>query len=209
MIQKLEEEQNTAPSFALPKKSLAQYKAIRATRVRHPSVKEDEDGISYSFNYIVVKNGTSSQSVSSRCTKEVFQRVYGKLKAEDSIPVGGYSTLTGLNYLLFENKETKIIEAIVAMPNSLQISRGGKTPQEMEHIRQIEFTIFPDGGFEIVSDHMPERGLTIFRVPFRVTKQNFDKTVAAMIPAEGFNPGDQVGPFTVASVVGNKLIIDV
>ena len=207
MIQKLEEA--TPTTYALPKKSLAQYKAVRATRVRHPSVREEDGEIIYSFNYIVVKNGNSSTPVTSRCTKEVFQKVYGKLKAEDSVPVGGYATSTGLNYLIFENKETKVIEAIIAYPANLQQSRNGRTPQEMEHIRQIEFTIFPDGGFEVVYDHLSERGLTIFRVPFKVSKQNLDKTIAAMIPAEGFNPGDQVGPYTVASVVGNKLILEI
>jgi hypothetical protein len=208
MRQQLEEAVETA--YALSKKDLSQYRAIRSPRVRHAGVNEDEEGnITYSFNYILVKNGTSSTPVNARCTKEVFQKVFGKLKAEDSVPVGGYATATGLNFILFENKETKLIEAIAAHPAVLQGSRNGRMPQEMEHIRQIEFIFHPGGSFEVASDHNPDKGLTIFKVPFRVTKQNLDKTIAAIIPAKGFNPGDAVGPYSVASVVGNKLLIDV
>lgn len=208
MIQKLEPLEQGV-SYALPNKNLSNYKVLRSTRVRHPSVKEQDDGeLVYSFNYIVVKNGMSSNSVQANCTKEVFQKVFGRVKAEDSAPIGGYANSTGMQFLIFENKQTGLVEAIGAFPVILQSSRNGKTPSELEHVRHLELNIFPTGGFEVHSDHYPDQGKTVFRVPFKTSRQDLDKIISEVIKSDGFNPGDTLGPATVSSIVGNKLLLE-
>lgn len=208
MIEKLEP-LKAEISYALPNKNLNNYKVLRSTRVRHPSVKEVDGDIEYSFNYIVVKNGMSSTSVQAQCTKEVFQKVFGRVKTEDSAPIGGYANSTGMQYFIFENKQTKLVEAIVAFPVILQSSRNGKTPSEMEHIRNIEINIFPSGGFEVASEHYPDQGKTIFKVPFKTSRQDLEKIISSVMGSDGFNLGDSVGPATVTSIVGTRLVLEI
>jgi hypothetical protein len=208
MIEKLEP-LKAEISYALPNKNLNNYKVLRSTRVRHPSVKEVDGDIEYSFNYIVVKNGMSSTSVQAPCTKEVFQKVFGRVKTEDSAPIGGFANSTGMQYFIFENKQTKVVEAIVAFPVILQSSRNGKTPSEMEHIRNIEIIIFPSCGFDVDSEHFPDQGKTIFKVPFKTSRQDLEKIISAVMGSDGFNLGDSVGPATVTSIVGTRLVLEI
>jgi hypothetical protein len=198
-----------AQSYALPKRSLKGLKMLRATRLRHPSVKESDSGeLSYHINFIVVKSGNSSASIKAPCTKEVFQKVYGKQKEEDSVPVGGYATATGMSFLLFQEPDTKMIEAVVAYPNITASSRSGRPPQELSKIDNIEWIISPNGSMEINSTHDTERGLTIFHVPYKVGKNDLDKVIFEMLGMEGFNVGDTVAKTTVVNIIGNRLNLE-
>jgi hypothetical protein len=196
-------------SYALPKRSLKGLKMLRATRLRHPSVRESDDGeLSYYINFIVVKSGNSSASITARCTKEVFQKVYGKQKEEDSVPVGGYATSTGMSFLLFQDADTKVIEAIVAYPNITASSRSGRAPEDLAKIENIEWIISPNGSMEINSTHYPDRGITVFHVPYKINKNDLDKIIFEMLGLEGFNIGDTIAKTTVVNIIGNRLNLE-
>ncbi len=197
-----------AATAGLVKRNLKDLRLVKSARLRHPSVTENDNGeLEYSINYIVVGSGLSSKSITSKCTKEVFQKVYGKVKSEDSVPVGGYANSTGYSFLLFIDKNNGMVEAIGAMPTTLLGSRGGGMPSQVRDIKHLELVVQPSGSFEVPFDIKDDA--SVFRVPFKLTKNNFDKIVTAFANVGEISAGDSLAGFYVDSVVGNRVLVEV
>ncbi len=191
---------------ALGKPTLNKHLKYKASRVRYAVIKDNGN---FAFSFTSTKPGSESgKNYTRQCTKAVYDKVYGRHPGGDMdrTPAGGYSGMTDRVFYVYENPDTRIVEAVSVGPGHFYNSKQN-APVILKDRRTVDVIFYPDtGGFEVVYIRGPENEWQLPSMPGDMKAQEFDRLIQKVDAAHELFPGQQITPdFMVLVVAGNRV----
>jgi hypothetical protein len=197
----------------LKKSKLSDYRRVKAARLSHPNVTEDEDGVKkYSISYLVV-GGTGTRRWTRPCTAEVFRKAYGYHPGNDpnTLPVGGWANLVGRQFYVYVSgkKGEEFVHAISCVPGGFYTS-ARNSPEAAGEQNVLELVYSKDGSYEVPWRKLQNES-EVPAIPLGLNGDDFDRIVSQLDKADTVESGTELsvpsGNYRVTEIHGSRVYI--